>query len=73
MISLVLLLGCSDPVPADLSASNRRPNPAQAVGVEAQAGEQHPPIPGDNPGWENVTPDFKGAPMAYGEAALGLS
>jgi hypothetical protein len=67
MLSLLWMLACGGG-----EAPPNGPSPAPfpddgPVGIQAQAGEQHPPIPAENPGWRNVTPDFKPVPMAYGE------
>ena len=69
MLSLLLLIACQDAETLQVQGPQHGAPPTRGggVGIEAQAGEQHPPIPGDNPGWIGITDDFKNAPMAYGE------
>lgn len=67
MLSLMLLVACQDAETIQIQGPQHGAPPPSAVGVDAQSGEQHPPIPGDSPGWSAITPEFKNAPMAYGE------
>ena len=67
MLSLLLIAACQDAETLQVEGPQHGTPPRTEVGVDSQAGEKHPPIPGDNPGWKNITAEFKRAPMAYGE------
>lgn len=67
MLSLLLIAACQDAETLQVEGPQHGTPPRTEVGVDSQTGEKHPPIPGDNPGWKNITAEFKRAPMAYGE------
>ena len=67
MLIILWLLACGAPdSESDLTTSSNRTGPHR-VGIADQAGEKHPPIPANNPGWEHVSKAFKPTPHAYGE------
>jgi len=67
MVLWLWILACGSPEAVDETPDGPPHHARQAVGIEAQAGEKHPPIPANDPMWKNVNPDFKPVPMAYGE------
>jgi len=67
MLTILWLLACGTPESESDAALSGETPPAHRVGIANQAGEKHPPIPANNPGWNNVSKDFKPTPHAYGE------
>ncbi len=75
---LLLLLACSDPQPSSTppvaltAAGTQQPlgpsEPARAAdGVGLDQGQQHPPLPADNPAWQRDMGGFVSSPQWYGE------
>lgn len=76
---LLLLLACSDPQmpappvvtsPAE-GPQNGPPGPppqgTPSAGVGLDQGQQHPPLPADNPAWDQDVQGFVASPQWYGE------
>jgi hypothetical protein len=63
-IAITFLISCSNSDPANLEQVG---NPPPENMMEEQAGVQHPPIPPDNPAWENLSDRFHNSPQYYGE------
>jgi hypothetical protein len=67
MVLWLWILACGTPeLPESVSVGPDHHAP-QVVGIAAQAGEQHPPIPANDPVWKNLGAGFKSVPMVYGE------